>query len=446
MNDVIKDNLIRLGIRPGDMLGVAVSGGVDSMVLLHCVAHLREQMGISVAAYHLEHGIRGQQSCDDMAFVKAQCNIRNIQCITDRTDIPAVVRMTGQSVEAAARQARYAFFDRQKADFIATAHHMGDMAETVVMNLVRGAGMKGLCGIPQKRGRYIRPMLDVSRQDIEDYAKNNGIAYVQDSTNEDTAHTRNYIRHEIIPRLKNINDAACANIARTAALLREDEDALSQWADSIDCIDVRDDGIYIDMAALMAQHNAVRKRIVRRAIAQADDLRDIENVHVQSVLDLAQKAESGKRLDIGNGLFSAVVYDKLMIGKNRTVGYNNSLVSFDGQGRYAAFGTTLTCSVVQSVTEYGGCAEYFNADALLNAQFRHRQTGDRIIPIGMSGTKRLSDYLSDKKVPLHKRDDLIVLADGNDVFWVVGIGVSDVSKVKEGCKILKIEYGENWYA
>ena len=450
MEDAIRQNLIRLGVKRGDKLGVAVSGGVDSMALLHCVCALRKSMGITVAAYHFEHGIRGQASRDDMAFVKAQCDRRGVQCIADSADVPAIAQSTGQSVEAAARRVRYAFLDKQDAVFIATAHHMDDMAETVLLNLVRGAGLPGLCGIPEKRGRYIRPMLGMCRQQIEDYAQRNDIAYVCDETNDDTSYARNYIRHEILPRLAEINGGVCANMARTAALLREDEDALAQLAADAGGIAVREDGVYIDRAVLAAQPAAVAGRMVRLAISQTYNLTDIENVHIQSVLGLAANAQSGKRIDIGGGLAAAVVYHELMIGKTRPVGYNNTLVPFSGEGQYRVFGTVFTCRAVSGAPEFGGrgrCAspgepEYFDAQALRGTQFRRRCEGDTITPLGMRGRKRLSDYLSDRKVPLHVRDSLILLANGSDVFWVVGVGVSEKSKAGEGRDILKITYGE----
>jgi len=442
METRVKQNLIRLGVRKGMTLGIAVSGGVDSMVLLDIVAGLRDELGIVVEAYHFEHGIRDQASKDDMAFVEMQCDMRGITCITDSANVPYLAKERGVSVETAARQVRYDFLDKQSADFIATAHHMDDTAETVIMNLVRGSGIKGLGGIPEKRGRYIRPMLSVLRMQIEDYARENGIAFVHDSTNDDTGYTRNYIRHEILPRFCNINDGACANIARTASLLREDADALAQMAEDAGGIEVREDGVYIDMAALATQHIAIKKRIVRRAIAEATGLRDIENVHVKSVLDIAHKAESGKRVDIGGGLFAVVVYDKLMIGKNLRVGYNNALVPMDGVGCYDAFGKVFTCAAVCGTPKYGD-GECFDADVVRGAVFRHRRQGDVIMPLGMRGTKRLSDYLSDRKVPLHMRNSLILLVKGSEVYWVVGVGVSEKSKAKDGHEIFKITYREN---
>ena len=446
MEKKVKQKLIEFGLKKGDHLGVAVSGGVDSMVLLNCLCKLAPEMNIIIEAYHFEHGIRGAHSVRDMDFVQKECRKRGIACVTKRADVPAVAKDTGVSLETAARAARYAFLDEQDADYIATAHHMDDMAETVLMNLVRGSGLAGLGGIPESRGRYVRPLLGISRKEIEAYADQNGIAYVHDATNDDMAYTRNLIRKEVMPLLRRINTGAGANIARSAALLREDEHALMQAAKDVDCIDVEDGGIYIDIATLERQAAAVQTRIIRLAVLQKYDLKDIEQVHVENALKLAEGSETAKRIDIGHGIYAAVVYGKLMIGKKKVKRYNNTSMAFCGQGKYVFKDIAFVCSEYDGQPRFAPGVVYLDADAVKGASFRCRRQGDRITPLGMKGTKRLSDYLSDKKVPLHLRDDVVLLAKDQDVFWVVGVGESERSKVKKDSLIYKIEYGESGHA
>ncbi len=439
MEDTIRKKLIELGVKAGDTVGVAVSGGVDSMVLLNCLCELRGKMEIRIIACHMEHGIRGQQSKKDMDFVIEQCEKLGIECITERVDVPAIAESAGLSVETAARQVRYEFLDRQGADFIATAHHMDDMAETVIMNLVRGSGLSGLCGIPEARGRYIRPMLGISRSEIEEYAKKNKTDYVNDETNDDTAYTRNYIRKEIIPRFKVINEAAVANILRTTRLLAEDEEALRFAARSAGCIEEKDDGVYIDLEIFSRQQTAVKKRIVRLAIEKICGLEDVENVNIQDVLKLAQQSRTAKRIDIGKGVFAAIVYNKLMIGKKSARGYNYNSVTLH-EGRISFAGFEFECAEYNEEPQFGKGVEYFDSEVIDGAQFRYRREGDFIVPLGMCGNKRLCDYLSDRKVPLHKRDSLALLAKENEVFWVVGVGVSEVSKVEQKGRSLQVRY------
>ncbi len=433
--------LHELGVKAGDRVGVAVSGGVDSMVLLHTLCSLRDQLNITVVAFHMEHGIRGRASEDDMRFVMRQCAQRGVECVVERADVPAIAREQKLSVETAARQTRYAFLDRQDADWIATAHQMDDVAETVLMNLLRGCGLSGLCGIPEKRGRYIRPLLHVSRKEIEEYAAENCVEFVRDATNDETGYTRNYIRSEILPRLARVNEQAVAHIAQTAQLLKEDEAALRQAALDAGCIEEKEDGVYIGLDRLAELPEAVKARVIRLAFEKRFGLKDVESKHVQDILRLAADGESAKRLDIGKGLAATVVYGKLMIGRARKKAYNNNSVDFSGPGRYEMDGTVFTCSEC-SEAAFGDGAEYFDMAALTGAVFRHRREGDFIQPLGMSGTKRLSDYLSDRKVPLYMRDDMVVLAVGSEVLWAVGAGVSEKSKIKPGSRIIKIEVGE----
>ena len=441
MEKLILEKLIAYGVKSGDCVGAAVSGGVDSMALLHCLCNLRAELNIIITAYHFEHGIRGQSAVDDMAFVQRECETRGVVCISERADVPALAAQLGLSLETAARKARYAFLDRMQADYIATAHHMDDMAETVLMHLVRGSGLAGLCGIPERRGRYIRPLLDVPRRQIEAYAERCGISFVLDESNNDMAYVRNFVRAQIMPRLCRINDAAAANIARTARLLAQDEAALEGFAQSAGCIETKGAEVYVDIAGLMAQPPAVQRRIIRLAVGRATGLDDVECVHVEDILSLAGRGATAKRIDIGRGVRAHVVYGKLMIGTGRESGYNKESVLLRGTGAYRFENMAFECSMHSGPPVFGQGVEYFDAQAIAGARLRHRLNGDRIRPLGMREAKRLSDYLSDRKVPLHRRDALIVLARGSEVFWVVGVGVSENSKVTDGA-VLAIRYGE----
>ena len=441
MEEHVKKKLLGFGVKEGDKVGIAVSGGVDSMSLLNCLCNLCAEMNIIIIAYHMEHGIRGKESISDMEFVLGECERMGVKCIAESANVPVLAGDEGISVETAARKARYDFLERQDADYIATAHHMDDVAETVIMNLVRGSGLAGLAGIPERRERFIRPLLGISRREIEEYADKNKIAYVSDSTNDDTGYTRNYIRKEILPGLERVNKAAAANIARTAAMLAEDELSLAYAAQNAGCIEKADDGVYIGLKKLSNQQEAVKKRIIRLAIGEVRGLEDVENVHVQSVLSLAEKARSAKRVDLGGGVYAAVVYNKLMIGKQCAKSYNYISMTLRA-GSFDFAGIEFECGEYKGETEYGKGTEYFDAKAVEGAEFRHRKEGDVIAPLGLGGTKRLCDYLSDRKVPLHKRDSLVLLTKDNEVFWVVGVGVSETSKVRQNSKILRIRYWE----
>lgn len=444
MDKHIRQKLIELGVRNGEKLGVAVSGGVDSMVLLHCLCRLRDDMELNLIAFHMEHGIRGKRSEADMQFVISECKKLGVLCIAERADIPALAESRGISVETTARIIRYEFLEKQEAEHIATAHHMDDLAETVIMNLVRGSGLAGLCGIPEKRGRIIRPMLDIPRAEIEDYAHRHGIAYVKDATNNDISYTRNLVRLQLMPLLKKLNHKAAEHIAKTSFILAEDDKALCRVSNQAGGIRAYPGGAEIDLEVFSVQMPAIQKRMVRQVFDTYFNLCDVGSIHIDAVIRLAQQAKSGKRLELVNGILAAVVYGKLLFIQNSEK--ESFCLEFCGDGSYNFGDIVITCIEYNGEPEYINGTEYFNAEALSGSCFRCRKEGDYIRPLGMKGKKRLSDYLSDRKVPLHERDSLILLAKGSEILWAVGVGVSETSKAVKGGLLYKMIIGENTHA
>ncbi len=215
----------------GGVMLVAVSGGRDSVCLLHYLAAMPRDF--TVAAAHLNHGQRPTAG-RDVDFVRQLCRELDVPLTVERADVPALARERGVGLEEAGRMARYDFFrrtaDRLGAQRIATAHHAADQAETVVLNLVRGTGMQGLAGIPPVRGRIVRPLLETSREEIETYLEIHRLSHVEDETNRDTALRRNLLRREVMPRLAELHDGAAANICRTAELLRQEDAFLDALA------------------------------------------------------------------------------------------------------------------------------------------------------------------------------------------------------------------------
>lgn len=434
--------MIGFGIKQGDIVGAAVSGGIDSMVLLDILCNLRTEMNIIIVVFHFEHGIRGEGSLKDMRFVLRECDKRDVKCVIGSEDVIKLSREKGLSIETAAREARYAFLDTQEAVAIATAHHAGDMAETVIMNLCRGSGLSGLCGIPEVRGRFVRPLLEISREEIESYAAQNGVSFVHDSTNDDVAYTRNYVRAEVLPKLKVVNEKVLIHITQAAKLLAEDEAVLMEAALRAGGIADTEDGIAVDIETLFNQPIAIRKRMLRIAVQRRWGRKDLTLGHVDDMLDLAEKRLSGKRIELPHGLVAAVEYGKLSIGKNKGKTYNGTLIDFCGEGRYTLGNISLSCKRCKGAVSFKPGTECFDGEHLSGACFRTRREGDYIYPLGLGGKKRLSDYLSDKKVPLLKRDHLVVLAKGSEVFWVVSAGVSETTKVKQNSQYFEITYEE----
>ncbi|MBQ2237482.1 MAG: tRNA lysidine(34) synthetase TilS, partial [Clostridia bacterium] len=211
---------------------VALSGGADSMCLLHSLLVIKDTYSLNITAAHLNHMIRGKEALRDEEFVIEQCKKIGVQLFVERVDVPLFARENKISIELAARQIRYDFFERVAKGVVATAHTASDNIETVILNLTRGASLKGLCGIPPKRDKFIRPLIYCTRADVEEFCKDKGIDFVTDSTNLSDEYTRNNIRHNVVPVLKQLNPSLEENIVRMCENLREDYASLEALADS----------------------------------------------------------------------------------------------------------------------------------------------------------------------------------------------------------------------
>ena len=258
----------------------AVSGGADSMCLL---ALLLRTGGCSVAAAHFEHGIRGEESLRDCAFVEEFCRAKGIVCYTAHADVPAWAKEHGLGLEAAARELRYAFLEqtaeREGYDFVATAHNADDNAETVLLHLTRGSGLDGLCGIPPQRGRIIRPLLKLTRAEIEGILAELSIPHVEDSSNGEDITARNRIRRDVMPVLRSLNPALEAAIGRESALLRRDGECLDALAQ--DFLSAQFNGESLPLAELNRLHPAVGSRVVKKLLGHG-----AEEKHVAAILAL----------------------------------------------------------------------------------------------------------------------------------------------------------------
>ena len=288
----------------GALVLAAVSGGVDSISLLHWL-HAR---GVNVAAAHLHHGLRGEAADGDEAFVRDFCDARGIPFYSCRADVGALAAQLGVSTEEAGRKARYDFLERAAAELgaarVATAHHADDNAETLLFQLLRGA-RSGLGGIAPVRGIYIRPFLGVTRAQIEAYAAENGLSHRLDAMNLDDAYARNYIRHEIMPRLKTVNAAAAEHLAQTARTLREE----GEYLDSLAARRLEEGGarmsktrVSVPCKTLAAAPKALQGRMVRLLLdALAVGKRDFTARHYEAVLRLSESAY-GTHLDLPHGV------------------------------------------------------------------------------------------------------------------------------------------------
>lgn len=412
------------------VVAVALSGGRDSMALLHSLL----KKGYTVKAICVEHGIRGEVSKDEAKSVYNYCKKIGVECKLYTVDSLAFAEERKLTVEQSARELRYQCFESAVkdgfCDIIATAHHADDNVETLLMRILRGTGTKGLCGIAKKRGIFVRPMLEVTREEIDEYVKREDIKYFEDETNEDTTYTRNYIRHEIIPILKSRYPALNKSFSRLSETAREDEMFFAQYTKD-KLIDLC--GAWgIKCEDLIKP--AIGSRLIRLAFSKLGVTVDVEERHVDIVKALIDE-ENGTSVDMPYGVVCSKEYDLVTVYKKRERNLQEVPLNSANE-TYTVKDIKVKVSQVEK-REAGGV--YLDYDKAYGAVFRTKRQGDVFKRFG-GGTKSLGDYFTDIKLPVRLRDSVVVLARGSEVLAVVGIEISDKVKIDDNTqRIIKIE-------
>ncbi|MFA4995676.1 MAG: tRNA lysidine(34) synthetase TilS [Patescibacteria group bacterium] len=313
---VLKNNKENKLIMSGDTVIVALSGGPDSMCLFNVLNKLKDQLEIKLMACHYNHRLRGQESYNDEEFVKKICIEQGIECFFGSAE-----KENQFKNEEEAREARYAFFEKisgeRRGAKIAIAHNSNDLSETFLMRLFRGAGLKGLSGIPSVRKNFIRPLLSISRSEIEKYLKDNKIPFRIDKTNKDLKITRNYLRLKILPLLiKNINPNIVETLSNSARIMEEDYDFLRKTAEKEYMkILFREDGdkISLDRRKWIALHSSLRRMVIRIALEKKSKLIDVTNKQIEEVCDMIEKGEGKKHKLLPHSLRIELVSGNIVI-------------------------------------------------------------------------------------------------------------------------------------
>ncbi len=421
-------------IRAYDMLpdcGVvlcAVSGGADSMCLLAWMQELSSNYGFSVAAAHYHHGLRGDAADRDEEFVREYCAAQQIPFYAGHGDVRAAAQKNDWSLEEAGRNLRYAFLEKTAEQIsavrIATAHHRGDNAETVLMNLIRGTGLTGLSGIQPVRGIFIRPLLDTSREEIEGYLHQRKIDFVEDETNQELVYTRNRIRHEILPLLRELNPRVEEALNNTAQLLRQDDAYLSKMAERV-CQSVqRNEGyVSLERTVLADLPTALQSRVVRHMF---DLLRaskkDVTARHIQAVLELVQKSGPTAQLSLPRGIIARNVYEmfRLYAPTQHTLERRTLLPV----GEVEAGGWHVRCCVTEDAPEEKRDRLILNNDAIDEPVYIDRwQPQDRMTLPGQEGSRSLKRLFVDAGISVKEREETPVIYVGSRAAAVLGIGV-----------------------
>ena len=441
VNKLLKE--IKKYLPPGARVVIACSGGADSVALTDAVWQLRGECGYKIAVMHVEHGLRGEEALHDAAFVENFCAERGLAFACRHVKAGAYAKAEGLSVEDAARKLRYRelwqYVDELGADFLLTAHHAGDQAETVLMQLLRGSGTAGLGGMQVQAGRLIRPLLFVQRSEIEAYCRKRNLSFCHDSTNDDVCYTRNRIRRELLPYLQQqFNPQLVTALGQTAQLAAMDNAFACHHAQKFYSEHVAANGKLLECGAekLLAEFEAVSTRVIRLMWEQKTAPgSELGFEHIKAVLRLLQNGSSGKVVMLPGKTAAAYSYGKLYIGARADI---EKLLNCEGN-RGACDITVMTENIADGVKinlPEGGKLLLSIADtqqSLSKTQavvplelageavcIRTRRDGDRFYPYGSAGSKKLKDYFIDNKVPRTERDGKLLVTAGSNVLWITG--------------------------
>ena len=442
-------------LRPGDGVVVGVSGGPDSVCLLHVLNSLKNEYSINIYAAHLNHQLRGEEADKDEDYVRRLCGQLGIPFYCKRVDISSVAKKKGISEELAGREERYRYFfqvaEQVKADKIATAHNLNDQAETVLMHFIRGAGLEGLTGIPPvRKDGLIRPLIGVSRQMIEEYCNVHHLQPRIDATNLESTYTRNKLRLQLIPDIMQYNPNFIEHMGKTANMLREENDFFEQFVNGLfqENIHVVKGGVSISIGFLLSQHVSVCRRFIRKAIEFVKgNLIDIEYKHVDEMIKMISKKTTGLSMSLPEHIKVKVDYGFLKILKSVESEVEYPPYKYDlkiGETVYVkevdAFFTAELVDVEQLKTiKFDQYTKAFDYDAVREGIYiRNRLPGDKFQPFGMKGTKKLKDYFIDEKVSRELRDKIPIIVTGNDIMWVVGYRTDERFKYTDQSKNILI--------
>ena len=471
-------------IEAGDLVAVGVSGGADSVCMLHLLRRISEEIPCRLVTVHIDHGVRAESS-EDAAYVERLCREMGIPFYLEKVDMNGYAKEHGLSPEEAGRQLRYSAFEKvlqkqcqgEKACKIAVAHNANDRAETMLFHIFRGSGVRGLRSIQPVRGCVIRPILCLEREEIEEYLSGQHLEYCKDSTNEEDGYTRNKIRHHILPYAeREICSGAVAHMSELADILAETENYLEgqtkrlyeMYVEEMDPAKLPQgittpEGeakcLCVQCTQLLAEDPAMYKRVLLACMEYLTPHRkDITGQHVTDIVKLITR-DGSKELTLPYGIRAYKEYDKLILCRNTTgdIGQTGDgeasdkpyvieppmdiFVPTEGTYTFTLLETnTFFCENRQNIPEnrYTKCFDYDKITTSL--LLRTRKQGDYLTIDRMLHTKSVKQYMIDEKIPKMRRDSMHILADGEHVLWIPGYRISERYKVDEGTKrILQVQ-------
>lgn len=450
-------------VTPGETLVVGVSGGPDSMALLHILCRLRETLKIKLVVAHLNHCFRGAEADADARFVEDIARRLQLPAFVEARDVPAYIEGRSISPQVAAREVRYNFLAevavKTGASRVVLGHHADDQAETILLHILRGTGASGLKGmLPVRDDFYIRPLLAVRRRDIEEYCRRHNLPTRLDSSNMQTKYMRNRVRLELLPILESkYNPNLVESLNRLGEICRDEDDYMEQQAAQIFCrarLSPGGNTLRLDMDRLATAPRALLRRVIRRAWAEiCGDQAEISYRHIEQVLAIINGGGGYRQVNLPRGIIFKKYYGVLELTLDREFKeipfYQYFLkvpgITFIPEVGISIGAEILTAGEAGDPSGYGPWQVLLDYDLLTTPLVvRRRLSGDRFCPLGLEGTVKLKKFLIDQKIPRHARDCIPLVVSGKDIVWVVGIRPGEKWKVTDNTvnclRLYRVDY------
>ena len=452
----IKENEL---IQQGDQILVALSGGPDSVCLLHILYELKDKFNLNLGAIHINHMLRGEESEKDEKYIVKLCDELGIKHYVKRINIEYVAKDSNVSLEVAGRNERYKAFEEIRSKYgynkIAVAHNANDQAETVLMRVMRGTGLEGLTGIKAKReDGIIRPILCLNRQEIEEYCEEKRLNPRIDASNYERIYSRNKVRLDILPYMKeNFNKDIIDTLNRMALILSKDNEYIEEQSKKCyeEYCKYTNDKLIIKQDLFIKEKEAIVTRVIKRAFKEiSNSHQNFEMKHIYDVIDLYNRG-TGKSINLTNSIIAENTYGDIIFKKKKNVknAKEETEVSFMKESineeiEFKNYIIKMEVIDKEKGVEFSNnpLIKLFDYDKIEGRiVIRNRKDGDKMKPLGIKGTKKLKDIFINLKVPREERDIIPLICFDDEIAWIVGYKVSESFKITKGTnRVLKISF------
>ncbi|MHB8853468.1 MAG: tRNA lysidine(34) synthetase TilS [Ignavibacteriaceae bacterium] len=429
-------------IQEGDKILVALSGGPDSVFLLNFLSKYKKRFKIEIGAVHINHLLRGKEAVEDENFCRRLANDFGIPFYASVKNVKSFARKNKISIEEAGRKIRYSEFERISKKYgynkIATAHNCNDNAETVLLNLIKGAGLRGISGIPFRRGNIIRLVISLTKEEILSYLEQNKINYRIDPSNLDSNYERNFLRNQIIPAIKEkLNPALEETILHSSEIFKDIHSYIqSGITNSFDSVVKYQNGeLKLSIESLRANAKEIRAEFIKLGLEKYFFIQP-SFIDLKKILLLIEK-HAGEKEELSQNLSAIRERNVILIHRNEKPKIEIAIKlnlgkSIKVNGKDFSIKKIINTSPVYTSNKM---REYISGDKIKSSfTIRKWKPGDKFYPLGMKGTKNISDFLAEKKIPPSKKKDQLVLTNGNKIVWVVGLRIDDRFKITNNTK------------